>query len=76
MKAGFRYWIMIAVLLGATTGMGYGTLPGSNNSGCLVEGGSCSAVTKSITQKIDEDKGNVKGAIEEMKHAVKEAVKK
>ena len=36
--------------LSATTGMGYGTLPGSNNSGCYVEGGSCSAVTKSITQ--------------------------
>jgi hypothetical protein len=36
--------------LSATTGMGYGTLPGSNNSGCNIEGGSCSAVTKSIDQ--------------------------
>jgi hypothetical protein len=36
--------------LSATTGMGYGTLPGSNNSGCYTEGGSCSAVTKSISQ--------------------------
>jgi hypothetical protein len=29
---------------------GYGTLPGSNNSGCIVEGGACTAVTKSIDQ--------------------------
>lgn len=29
---------------------GYGTLPGSNNAGCIIEGGSCSAVTKSIDQ--------------------------
>jgi hypothetical protein len=36
--------------LSATTAMGYGTLPGSNNAGCLVEGGSCSPVTKSIDQ--------------------------
>ena len=31
-------------------GFGYGTLPGSNNAGCAVEGGSCSPVTKSINQ--------------------------
>ncbi len=30
--------------------MGYGTLPGSSNAGCIVEGGSCSAITKSIQQ--------------------------
>ena len=36
--------------LSATSAVGYGTLPGSNNAGCLVEGGSCSAVTKDITQ--------------------------
>jgi Skp family chaperone for outer membrane proteins len=36
--------------LNATTMVGYGTLPGSNNAGCLVEGGSCSALTKSIEQ--------------------------
>lgn len=36
--------------LSATSAMGYGTLPGSNNANCVVEGGSCSAVTKSITQ--------------------------
>ena len=29
---------------------GYGTLPGSNNSGCIIEGGACAAVTKSIDQ--------------------------
>ena len=29
---------------------GYGTLPGSNNAGCLIEGGTCSAVTKSVDQ--------------------------
>jgi hypothetical protein len=29
---------------------GYGTLPGSNNTGCFVEGGTCSPVTKSIDQ--------------------------
>jgi hypothetical protein len=32
------------------TAFGYGTLPGSNNAGCIIEGGSCSAVTKSIDQ--------------------------
>jgi hypothetical protein len=31
-------------------GFGYGTLPGSNNAGCSVEGGACSAVTKNINQ--------------------------
>jgi hypothetical protein len=36
--------------LGSNVGFGYGTLPGSNNAGCLIEGGSCSAVTKSIWQ--------------------------
>jgi hypothetical protein len=34
----------------ATSAVGYGTLPGSNNAGCDVEGGSCSALTKSIDQ--------------------------
>ena len=29
---------------------GFGTLPGSSNAGCIVEGGSCSAVTKSLSQ--------------------------
>lgn len=29
---------------------GYGTLPGSNNAGCAIEGGACSAVTKSMQQ--------------------------
>ncbi|HEX4097766.1 MAG TPA: hypothetical protein VHX64_13640, partial [Caulobacteraceae bacterium] len=29
---------------------GYGTLPGSTDAGCIVEGGSCSAVTKDIWQ--------------------------
>jgi cell division septum initiation protein DivIVA len=36
--------------INATTVVGYGTLPGSNNSGCLVEGGTCSPLTKSIDQ--------------------------
>jgi hypothetical protein len=36
--------------INATTAVGYGTLPGSNNAGCVVEGGSCSALTKDITQ--------------------------
>lgn len=36
--------------LGPTVGFGYGTLPGSSDAGCIVEGGSCSAVTKSIEQ--------------------------
>ena len=36
--------------LPATVGFGFGTLPGSNNAGCIVEGGTCSAVTKSIEQ--------------------------
>lgn len=31
-------------------GFGYGTLPGSNNSGCIIEGGSCSAVNKDVWQ--------------------------
>jgi hypothetical protein len=29
---------------------GYGTLPGSTNAGCIIEGGACTAVTKSIDQ--------------------------
>ncbi len=33
-----------------TQAFGYGTLAGSTNAGCIVEGGSCSAVTKSIDQ--------------------------
>jgi hypothetical protein len=37
-------------LLSATSGVGYGTLPGSSNTGCLVEGGSCSALNKSVDQ--------------------------
>jgi hypothetical protein len=36
--------------LPASAVFGYGTLPGSNNAGCIVEGGSCSAVTKNIWQ--------------------------
>jgi hypothetical protein len=36
--------------LGPTVGFGYGTLPGSNNAGCFIEGGSCSAVTRSVSQ--------------------------
>ena len=36
--------------LSATTAMGYGTLPGSSNAGCVVEGGACSNVTKTIDQ--------------------------
>jgi hypothetical protein len=36
--------------LSATSAVGYGTLPGSNNSGCIVEGGSCSALSKTIDQ--------------------------
>jgi hypothetical protein len=36
--------------LPATAVFGYGTLPGSTNAGCIVEGGTCSAVTKSIDQ--------------------------
>jgi hypothetical protein len=36
--------------INATTVVGYGTLPGSNNSGCLVEGGSCSALNKTVDQ--------------------------
>lgn len=36
--------------LSATSAVGYGTLPGSNYSGCLVEGGSCSPLTKTIDQ--------------------------
>jgi hypothetical protein len=34
----------------APVAFGYGTLPGSTNAGCIVEGGTCSAVTKSIDQ--------------------------
>jgi hypothetical protein len=30
--------------------VGYGTLTGSNNAGCIVEGGACSAITKQIDQ--------------------------
>ncbi len=33
-----------------TAAFGYGTLPGSNNTTCAVEGGACSAVTKYISQ--------------------------
>ena len=36
--------------INATTVVGYGTLPGSNNAGCNVEGGTCSPLTKSIDQ--------------------------
>jgi len=32
------------------TSFGYGTLPGSNNAGCIVEGGTCTALTRSISQ--------------------------
>lgn len=34
----------------STTSVGYGTLLGSNNAGCLVEGNSCSALNKNVTQ--------------------------
>jgi hypothetical protein len=37
-------------LLPTSVAFGYGTLPGSTNAGCLVEGGTCSPVTKSIDQ--------------------------
>jgi hypothetical protein len=36
--------------INATTVVGYGTLPGSANAGCNIEGGSCSALTKSVDQ--------------------------
>lgn len=36
--------------LSATSAVGYGTLPGSANANCVVEGGSCSALTKDLTQ--------------------------
>jgi hypothetical protein len=36
--------------LSATSAVGYGTLPGSNNAGCNLEGGSCSALNKQLTQ--------------------------
>jgi hypothetical protein len=36
--------------INAATAVGYGALPGSNNAGCDIEGGSCSALTKSIDQ--------------------------
>ena len=36
--------------LSATSGVGFGTLPGSSNAGCIVEGGACSALNKSIDQ--------------------------
>ena len=36
--------------LPASVAFGYGTLPGSSNAGCAVEGGTCSPVTKSIDQ--------------------------
>ncbi len=36
--------------LPASAAFGYGTLPGSSNAGCAVEGGTCSPVTKSISQ--------------------------
>ncbi len=39
-----------ASALPASVAYGYGTLPGSNNAGCLVEGGSCSALTKSVSE--------------------------
>jgi hypothetical protein len=36
--------------LPSTSAVGYGTLPGSNNAGCLVEGGACSALNKTVDQ--------------------------
>jgi hypothetical protein len=36
--------------LSSTSAVGYGTLPGSNNAGCVVEGGTCSALNKSVDQ--------------------------
>ena len=36
--------------INGTTQVGYGTLVGSNNAGCATEGGSCSALTKSVDQ--------------------------
>jgi hypothetical protein len=36
--------------LSPTSAIGYGTLPGSSDAGCIIEGGSCSALTKDITQ--------------------------
>jgi len=36
--------------LPASSVFGFDTLPGSNNAGCIIEGGSCSAVTKNIWQ--------------------------
>ena len=37
-------------LLSGTSGVGYGTLPGSTNAGCIIEGGACSALNKTLTQ--------------------------
>ena len=37
-------------VLPASVAFGYGVLPGTNNSGCAVEGGTCSPLTKSIGQ--------------------------
>jgi hypothetical protein len=37
-------------VLPASVAFGYGTLPGSSNAGCATEGGTCSPVTKSISQ--------------------------
>jgi len=36
--------------LPSTAVFGYGTLPGSNNAGCLVEGGTCSPLNREIWQ--------------------------
>ncbi|MGZ3276773.1 MAG: hypothetical protein ACXWKT_01565 [Caulobacteraceae bacterium] len=36
--------------LSSSSAVGYGTLPGSSNAGCIVEGGTCSALNKSIDQ--------------------------
>jgi hypothetical protein len=45
-----RSKLFTSASLPATAVFGFGTLPGSSNSGCITEGGTCSALTKSIKQ--------------------------
>src|SRR6185312_1743178 len=48
--AGGEYEQAKTYTINGTSQVGYGTLIGSNNAGCLTEGGSCSALNKSVDQ--------------------------